>query len=372
MSTTIAPHTETLRRVAALHGDAGVLSVYVDARPERKPHQRPGWEVALRAGLADARRAFLVDHPEMADRVDAHLETLRESIAALTDPKETGRGRALFSVIGGATIGPVSTQGVFPDEVVLDDVAYVAPLLVAADAARPAGVAVVSAGELWLLEIRDTAADHVAHYAFDDQASEWRDLRGPAGGGRGTVESVSQRDLFDERRKRHHERWLGTMATRVAEIAGERGWDATMVLAEPAVANALIGRAPGMHGVPVRHGLQVGTPHEITGQVRSELASIRQRAHAELVTSVVDAALAGGRGAIGWHDVETVLAEGRVHRLLVDPIRAASSRPSDATAPGIDHLIATAVRTDAEVVPVTEDAARLLEPQGGLAAVLRW
>ena len=155
-------------------------------------------------------------------------------------------------------------------------------------------------------------------------------------------------------------------------IARERGWDATIVLAEPALGASLVGGTAGMHGVVLRHGLHSGTPHEIAGQVRSELGEIRQRARAELVATAIDAALAGARGAVGWHDVETVLSEGRVHRLFVDAIGAAASRPGDAVASGVDHLIAAAVRTDAEVVPVTNGAARLLAPHGGIAAVLRW
>lgn len=372
MSTPVAAHTDMLQTVAALHSDAGVLSVYVDSRPERKMHGRPAWEIPLRTGLAEAPVRFAAEHSDAADRIRAHISSLEPAIAELTDSSGPGRGRALFSAVGGDTVGPLWTQTSFPDRVVLGELPCLAPLIVAVDDARPSGVAVVSANQLRIVEIRGAEAEDVAMFEFDDHASDWRELRGPAGGFRGTYQSISQGDLFERRRERHRDQWLAGMAVRLVELCESRGWDHTLVLADPKTAKSLTEHAPSVHGVITRHGTHSGTPDVIANQVRGDLSGLRQRARAELVQRATDAALSGSRGAVGWHDVETVLEQGRVQKLLIDPFRASKSRPHDSAASSIDDLVVKALRTDAEALPVDGGAARMLAPHGGVAAILRW
>jgi Bacterial archaeo-eukaryotic release factor family 10 len=371
VSASLATQTNVFQAVAALHSDAGVLSVYVDSRPERKLHGRPDWEISLRAGLAEASTGFATHHPDIAARARAQIAALEPAIAELIDPSGPGRGRALFSAVDGETVGPLWTQRSFPDRVVLDELPYLAPLIGAIDDARPSGVAVVSANRLRIVEVRGEEAEDVAMFAFDDGAAEWRELRGPAGGSRGTYESASQEDLFERRRERHRDRWLGGMGVRLAELCKSRGWDHTLVLADPKTAKGLIEHAPSVHGVVIGHGTHSGTADAIASQVRADLAGLRQRVRAELVRQATDAALSGSRGAVGWDDVATVLEEGRVQRLLIDP-SLAPPRPPASAAASIDDLLVKAVRTDAEVLPVDGGAARMLAPHGGIAATLRW
>jgi hypothetical protein len=372
VSASLATQTNLLQAVAALHSDAGVLSVYVDSRPERKMHGRPGWEISLRAGLAGESTGFATHHPDIAARIRAHIAALEPMVAELIDPSGPGRGRALFSAVDGETVGPLWTQRSFPDRVVVDELPYLAPLIGAIDSVRPYGVAVVSANRLRIVEVRGDEAEDVATFAFDDGSSEWREFRGPAGGSRGTYESASQEDLFEQRRERHRDRWLAGMGVRLTELCESRGWDHTMVLADPKTARGLVEHAPSVHAVANRHGIHSGTASAIADQVRADLAGLRQRARAELVRQATGAALSGSRGAVGWDDVATVLDEGRAQRLLIDPSLAATSRPSESVGASIDDLLLKAVRTDAEVVPVDGGAARMLAPHGGVAAILRW
>lgn len=92
MSASLATQTNLLQAVAALHSDAGVLSVYVDSRPERKMHGRPGWEISLRAGLAGESTGFATHHPDIAARIRAHIAALEPMVAELIDPADRAVG----------------------------------------------------------------------------------------------------------------------------------------------------------------------------------------------------------------------------------------------------------------------------------------
>lgn len=361
MSTSVTVHPDLVRDVAALHGDAGVVSIYVDTRPERKMHGRPAWEIPLRNGLT-----AIGVRPD----VDARVGSLEPALAELVDPNGPGRGRALFAAIEGPAIGPLWTQGVLPDHVSIGEFPFLGPLIVAMDEARPAGIAVVGGSHLRVVECRGVDAEDVAQFDFDDQSSEWREFRGPAGASRGNYESAAQTDLFAQRQEVHREQWLAGLADRLTRLAEQRGWDDTLVLAEAKTAAALAERAPGLHRVAARHGIHSGSAVRVAEQLHGEIAGRRQHARATLVQDAIDAALAGGRGALGWHDVTTVVAEGRAQRLLVDPSAAQNSRPDDAES--LDEVIVHAIETDAEVVPVLGAAARALAPHGGLGAILRW
>jgi hypothetical protein len=372
MAAPLATQADVLHALAVLRSDAGVLSVYVDSGPERKLHGRPDWEISLHAGIAAAVASYARRHPDAPARARAHLATLEPVIAELTDTGGSGRGRALFSAVEGETIGPFWTQRSLPDRVTLDELPHVTPLLGALGDLRPCGVAVVSPDRLRIVEIRGDEAEDVARFAYDDGASEWREFRGPAGGSRGTYESASQEDLFRNRRERHHDRWLAGMAVRLAELSASRGWDHTLVLADPATAKALVEHAPSVHAVVVGHGTHQGTAAAITDQVRADLAGLRQRAAADLVRQATDAALSGSRGAVGWDDVGTVLDEGRVQTLLIDPAHSGTAGAPGAAPRDVDELVLRAVATGAEVVPVDGGAARMLGPHGGVTAILRW
>jgi Bacterial archaeo-eukaryotic release factor family 5 len=372
MSVSVAAHTDLIHVVAALESEIGVLSVYVDASPERKMHQRPAWERPLRSGLATVTSAFVAEHPTAGPRTLAHLASLEHVIAELSTPYAAGRGRALFSAIDGETLGPLWTQGAFPDRVVLGRLPCLWPLVAAVDEARPAGAVVVSATQLRFIEMRGTQAEDLATFRFDDDTSDWRELRGPAGSARGTARSTSQSDLFARRKVQHRSQWLAGMAIRLGEHVASRGWDHTLVLADAAIARELTEHIPSVQWVLAGHGTHAGTPEAIAAQVRDRLTEARRHARADLVTRVVDAAVSGGNGAVGWLDVGTVLEEGRVHTLLIDPARVAANPLHKEVVPSTDQFIVRAVQTDAEVVTVTAGAARLLAPHGGVAALLRW
>lgn len=361
MSTSVTQRPDVVRDVAALHGDARVVSMYVDSRPERKMHGRPAWAIPLRHALAAAGE----------DRaVRDHVASLDAAIAELMDPNGPGRGRALFSAIGGATIGPLWTQGTLPDQVSVAEYPSLGPLLVAVDDARPAGIVVVTGTWVRVIETRGADAADVARFDYDDQSSEWREMRGPAGPGRGTYESASQADLFARRLDTHHEHWLGGLAGRLIQIRESRGWDETLVIAEPRTTAGLVEHAPALHRVADRHGLHQGSATAVAAELRPALVERRRSVRGERVRTAIDMALAGSHGAVGWDDVAAAVAEGRAHSLFLDVPTAASSRPEDAGA--VDELIVRALETDAEVVPVDGSAAQGLAVHGGIAAALRW
>jgi hypothetical protein len=360
VSTPVTLRPDLVSEVAALGGVADVVSVYVDSRPERKMHGRPGWEIPLRRGLSEIGR-----DPD----VRAHLASLESELDELSDPNGPGRGRALFTAVGGPTIGPLWTQGPLPDHVSFGAHPSLGPLIVAVDEVRPAGIALVGGSHVRVVECRGVDAEDIAGFEFDDQSSEWREFRGPAGPAR-AYESASQSDLFARRQEAHRALWLAGLADTLIQLAAQRGWDETLVLAEAKTAAALAERDPSLHRVVASHGIHTGSATHVAGQLQAGLDGRRQRVRAKLVQGAIDAALSGGRGALGWHDVATVLAEGRVESLLVDPAAATGSRPADAAT--LDELIVRAIGTDAKVVPIHGGAAGALAPHGGLGAILRW
>ncbi len=116
-----------------------------------------------------------------------------------------------------------------------------------------------------------------------------------------------------------------------------------------------------------------------SGSVRSEMfatddevakAAFRLAEEAErneelrLAAAARDRALAGGHAALGWDETLQCLKEGRVHQLLISDTAAGTAKG--------DEAFDLAWETSAGVELVHEEGAAILQPYGGVGAILRY
>ncbi|HSI97069.1 MAG TPA: VLRF1 family aeRF1-type release factor [Gaiellaceae bacterium] len=382
--------------VVRLRDPYGVLSVYVDADPREQASSRPAWIVAAENGLSEVRERVKSD----GDRprwtaVFERLERLEAELATLLDPRQPGRGRALFATIDGGAVHRVSVQVPLENHVSLDEAAYLIPLLVALDRGRPAGLVVVSQAAAVALEQHLGVVRELTTIALEPDTSDWREMKGPAAANPALAQhGAPQRDLFDRRLGEHRGRLLEGAATRLVELAAQRSWDRVVVAGDGRLGPPLA-EAFGAYETDVSvvdrtlHGI---SPSEIGAALAGELDEANRRREDRLVARARNAALSGGAGALGLADVLTALADGRVDRLLVAEGREYRGMrssdgilvPEGVVPPGVaahelapvpsltTHMIEQALAIDARVTPLSATGAAALAEHDGIAALLRW
>lgn len=383
---------EGILTLCQLRDPTGVVSLYVGATPDRQSHTEPEWAIALRNALKAMRAQVKEQGPrERSTALERRLETLDETIEWLSDPKQHGRGRAAFAPVEAEAVYRLDIQMPLPDEAVMQDTAYIRPLVAAFAKGRPSGVAVVDRSGVRLLEWAFGEAMELGRYDFTDRSDEWRELKGPAGANPALDQQTApQRQLFEERLDEHRVKFLKTVAQELEGRIKESGWDHLVVAGEKMA-------QPFTDALPTNHGLEIiRTEHEwrqfsapeIADAVRPLLREAHERREVSLVSSARDSALGGGHGAVGLADTLAALAEGRVQHLIfddrIDPagVRDADGRlwADQAHADGdvtdepmlVERMVERALETSADVTPVGEQAAEILADHDGVAAVLRW
>jgi hypothetical protein len=374
----------------------GVLSVYVDADPREQAATRPAWVVAAENGLDRIRaRAKADGDRERWTAVFRALESLEAELAALLDPRQPGRGRALFATIDGGQVRRVALQMPLVDRVVLDDVADVTPLLVAYDRGRPAGLVVVSHAALRVLEAALGAVEELAVFEVEPETSDWREMKGAAGANPGLAQhAASQRERFERRLDENRDRLIEGAAGELERLRTRRGWDRLVLAGDPRLTQALRDELHVEHVdvSAVDRTLNGLSAAEIADALGPALEQANARREAALVGRAKDAALSGNAGALGLADVLAALEDGRVEHLLFDPSRPYPGArtpdgrlvPEGIVPPGVDaaeleaepaltgHLVERALATDARVTPLSAAGVQSLAGHEGVAALLRW
>lgn len=395
--TTDAMHA-LLAQLRGIRDPEGVLSVYASSDAAAGVRHGPhAGDIAVRSALDALQDDVTAGGPRSrAVALRTALDRLRSALEELTDPTRTGRGRALFAPLGGGDHRVVTTRTPLEPLAVLRPAPYLRPLLGPLDAGRPAGAVAVSAGAVRAVCMRDGSADEVLHLQFDDQSGDWRRLKGPASGNPfQAAHMASQRDLYQRRLHEHRERFVGGAAAALVATAAERGWERLCIAGDPEFAEALAAAA-GDHietvrdtSVP-RHDL---SPAELARALTPCLDAAREARHAQLVKDVRDAALAArGTAVLGMDDVLTALAEGRVHRLLLDVrhevagsispdgrLVRTGQRPAGVDPDAlvgephlVERIIEQTLAAGGHIVPLVPSAADGLAEEDGVAAFLRW
>lgn len=373
----------------------GVLSIFVDASPERQSSAHPAWTVEIKNQLAALRVRVKDEGPrERWTALDRRLGALSEDLEVLADPRAPGRGRALFATVDGSDVHTISVQVPLPDRVVLSDAAYVRPLVAALDEGRPTGIVCVERALVRLLETRLGETEELAHFTFEAATGDWREYKGPGPDNPAmTRPGASQRDRFERRLDEAVERFHRSVAERVSGTLRARGWDRVVLLQGPELTRVEeLLRSNGDAELIAMEGI-AGTarPRELAERVAGVVRDAQRRREAGLVTLAKDRAPSGGAGATGAPDILTALQEGRVAHLLVASDREfaghrapdgrlyADGQGTDVEAEDLvpepnlaERMVERALDTGAKVTPVEDEAARALDDAGGVAAILRW
>jgi hypothetical protein len=383
-----------LRELAAMGDEYGVLSVYVTVDPRE---DAPGAHVRVRNDLAAVReRARNAMPRDQRMAVEARIDELRGPIEELLDATQSGLGRVLFATVAGGGSESFRLQVRMPDMAVLDEFAYVRPLVAATSETAPEGIIAVARGGVHLVDVRYGMAGDVYRSDFDVDTDDWRSKRGPAGSRSGKSQSVvSHTDRFEDRVEANIARLMRDAAPRVAETVRDRDWERVTITGDPRLVDLIAGDLAQRTGEdPVRAELNVfGFPAQrMAEEMRPVLEETRKRDDRALAERVRDAARAGTTAATGLHDTLGGLNERRVERLILDPERTwRGSRtpdgllfPDGQVPPDVpegdltpvadlgERMIERALASDARVTALAPDAAGVLADSDGIAAQLRW
>jgi hypothetical protein len=385
--------TEALRRLVGQRDRLGVLSIYVDARPE----DGSGYGAAgidIRNRLAD------LDRRLTSDDLTGHANALRSALGGhwadierLVDPREQGRGRALYLPLDGAgEPARFSARLPLPNRVVLDESAFVHPLLELIDEGRPAGVVLLSTREANLLEWRFGELRCLGRVAAE-QIEAPHERAGPVGFSPNAAAPTPMRDQQQARLRNQQQTLIGETATAISGLADERSWDRVLISGGERMREPLIRALPQQ----VRSGV-VRDARALANLARPELdATITEALLADnrdrelrLIQAMRESALGHGRGALGLSEVLAALNEGRVAHLAYDPqvryegsIDERGALHPRGEAPPVagtlelesrltERMVERCLATGARISPVERAAATALTDAGGIAAALRW
>lgn len=359
-----------LRELAEWRPEAGVISVYLDIDPADRGE---GWRITLRERLSDAVRG--ADGRERRAAVEAAAARVLERFPQ-DSPHPEGRVQIGFVEVGGPR--REVWRGV---QMPLDgdaDVTFgpsprLIPLARMLEAGAPVGVLVVASEAVRVLEWAMGRIEELDTYEIEMFSRDWRERksprRDPAAAGTGTT--AAGRDQFGQRLEHNRERFLKEAGEMIASRHGEREWRELLVFGESDYPDALI-RGLGGHRDRAReaHGdLIRASATEVRGRVAEALAERRRERERDLVRQVEDAVGGEPGAALGPEEVLGALEQGRARHVVFDAGRDFGAL--DGTPVG-ELLIANAVRTSAEVTPLSGEAAEALARRDGAAALLRY
>lgn len=369
----------------------GVLTVYFDADPTDPPNLE-GAAIDLRNRLRDLQRQ--VDESRVPRRTLAMaLERLQPTLNELASPTSGGRGRVLFAAISDDWTVQLASQLSVRNRVVLDDGAFIHPLLELLDEGRPAGVLIVSGEQARLFDWRLGALR-----ALDEQARAYveapHERAGQIGGGPHGQYNSPMREQRQARGREQAQRFLTDVATIAAARSEEHGWQRLLVSGGPRWTPQLLDQLPQRLPADV---VVVGDTRVFSGSTERVIAdAVTDRlheTHAEYEADLlqrVQRASASGNAVMGISKVAAALNGGRVSHVVYDPeVRYFGSLGADGTlfagdeASGdgaaltaeprlTERLVERALQTDARVSPIEGAASGLLADSEGTGALLRW
>jgi hypothetical protein len=371
----------------------GVLSIYVDARPDGSAADSRGSAIDIKNRLAELeRRVSTEGPPERARAVRDSLDRLAPEIDQLVDPREGGRGRALYVPLGSEPLARFSSRLPLPNRVVLDAGAFIHPLLELLDGGRPAGVVLATRGEANLLEWRLGELRSLGRVE-PEEAEAPHERSGPVAPSPSGGHTTPMREQRAARERNQAGRFIQQVAGVAARLAGERGWERLLVsggerLTDP-LADAL---PPNLREITMRDTRMLAqlNPIDLEAAVTERLRSGHRERELRLIRAIREAAHAGGAAALGLSEVVAALVEGRVAHLAYDPevryegrvdadgsLYANDEGPTDAG--GLVHeprlterIVERCLEIGARITPVEGASADALADADGIGALLRW
>ncbi|WP_207391303.1 VLRF1 family aeRF1-type release factor [Streptomonospora litoralis] len=397
MSVTIDP--TSVRDLAAIRDDIGVLTVYATADPRDKSAS-PAWRLAVGHALGAVRsRAAAGDGgKDRANAVLARLDRLQPEIESVLDSAESGVGRALFAPVSTDEVHTLTVQMPLDDCAVLQSRPYLRPLAGALTLGAPAGVLAVSHEGVRVIDLRFGVASEVTRLSFQLDTDDWRNMRAPAATGQAGSPSrgANAFDRFDRRVEDNLLRYLSSLRPRIGEIADEYGWRSVAVTGDARLIDAV---RKGLASSPARRDVvlldrvaESLSLTEIAALVRPELEEARRRRCRALAEQARETTRSGGAGTTGLSDTLGAFRENRVAHLVLDGMRELRGHrapdggyyPHGELPPGQSHdamaeepdlgerMIELGFTSGAEVTLLPPEAAAVLAEEDGVAALLRW
>lgn len=381
---------QTLLGLLRRRDAAGVLSIYVDAHPNGGSQHASAAAIDIRNRLAELeRRLESGADPERARVLRAALAAHEGELERLLDPRQPGRGRAFYLPLGGGEPAFFSNRLPLPNRVVLDDTAFVHPLLELIDEARPAGVVLMSAREAELFEWRYGELHPLGHVGADEIEAP-HERSGPVGS---SWRSTPVREQRAARRRSRQRALVADTAAALADLAGERRWTRLLVSGGDRLTDALTQALPAAlrDGVVEDRRALAGMPQpELETEITRLLLADNREQEERLLRSLRERAFGRGLAALGLSEVLAALNQGRVEHLAYDPgvrfsgsVDDGGSLRADGEAPAgpgqtepeprmNERIVERSLATGARVSPVEGASADALSEAGGIAALLRW
>lgn len=361
----MAIDAESLRELSEWRPPLGVVSVYADIDPADRGG---GWRISLRNGLRDAvEEAGRGGH----DRDVAARSTGRRIEEWADGVTEAPRGIALFAEISenGGEERLLTTNAGSPRAGVFHGARpWLAPLVEMAEAGSPAGVAVLSAERIRLLDWRQGHVEELENWILELNLDDWRERKAqrppdPAGG---QSVSSSGRDQHDQRMTANRERFVADAGKLARDAASARDWRELIVFGDSRYAGRFIDGVGDQ--LSVRHADDadlVSLPDsELASRLSSLMPALRAERERALVAKLDEFVFAEGRATLSRTETMQALEQGRVdHLLYVAGLDTAET----------EQMLELAIATAAKITPIADEQARTaLEPHDGVAAILRF
>lgn len=379
------PTEADLRGLLGWRSPDGVISVYVDLRPEERGE---AWRIELRNALGELSQATGGNRNPVAataERIRARVET-------------EGRDPSGRTLIGFVEVAPKPAREEWfaiqvpreRTEAVLDRRPLLRPLVALLDGGAPRGIAAVSAERVRLLRWTLGTTEEIDDWGLEIFSLDWRERKSPRSADTARMQGAkaSGRDQFDQRLEHNRERFLAEAGRLVAEELAERGCRELIVFGDREHAAPFAESAgQGLAVAAVEAQNVIGEPvGAIAARAGALIAELRRSRALELVERAKQEGRGGTRGALGVEETLQALAEARVEHLLLNArgglgadraeVEAALAAVGgdDGAADGelAERMVELALDTSARVTPVEGEAAEALAEVGGAAALLRY
>jgi Bacterial archaeo-eukaryotic release factor family 5 len=381
------PTYQDARKLVEWRPPHGVVSVYL----RFDPADRGGaWRTELRNSLSKMLEATNGDGHDARVALKATVERIAERFA--NHDRALPRGEVGFVEVS-ANRG--AEHWWTPHQAPAADVCacvaerpVVSPLLYLSEHGCPRGGVLLSAERVRIFEWAPGRLEEIESPELSLHSGDWRERKAQrvADPARGQAVSASGRDRFDDRLADSRDRFLAECGRRAAHLAEERGWQQIDVYGATELARRFRGGASSTSGVPVEIGgdvdlISVEDDGELEARIEAGAHRLAIERDCALIEHALEEARGGTRGTAGQQETLAALEEGRVSHLIVDaahaaaacsgPVIAAEKAPHNGYVK-LEPLAGRALASSAKISNVVDEAAEMLAPVGGVAALLRY
>jgi peptide subunit release factor 1 (eRF1) len=381
------PTFSDARKLVEWRPARGVISVYLGFDPA----DRGGaWRTELRNALAQVRQAKSEADHQARVALKATIERIEERFA--NHDRSLPRGEVGFVEVsddGGAEHWWIPFMA--PEVEVCACIAerpVLSPFLYLSEHGCPRGVALLSAERVRLFEWAPGHLEELDASELELYTGDWRERKAVAVSdtARGQAVSAAGRDRFDDRLADNRDRFLVEVGQRASRLAVERGWQQVDVFGAADHVRSFRQGASGPSLAPIEVAgevdlISVADDGKLEARIEEGARRLAVERDRSLIEHALEEARGGNRGTAGPQETLAALDEGRVSHLVADaahavtacsgPVIAAEKAPWNGGVK-LEPLVGRALASSAKISTVVEEAAEMLAPVDGVAALLRY